>query len=92
MTTHTPYVTIVYTHYVGPTDTKGSRIVATAQYFGRKSRTTVSRNPAMSGDDNHLAAAFAFLAKNTSDVFELIGVSDHPTGSGSAWIFKRKEG
>lgn len=92
MTTHIPYLTIVYTRFVGPSNTKGSRIVATSTYFGKNSKIEHNKDDALSSTENHLTAARKFLAKNTSDTFELIGQSDNPTGSGSAWIFKRKEG
>ena len=38
--TYTPYVVIIYTKFVGATDTEGSRIIATSNYFGKESRVT----------------------------------------------------
>lgn len=88
-----PYLTIIYTRFAGPTNTQGSRIVATSTYFGRKSKTTVNYDHALSGGENHLAAARKYLGHCVRGAeWELIGVGDNPTGSGSAWVFKRKEG
>ena len=92
MTTHTPYLTLIYTHFVGPNNTKGSRIVATSTYFGKKSRVEHNKDDALSSDENHLAAAWKLLTKDARHVYELIGQSDNPSGSGTAWVFKRVEG
>ena len=87
------YLVIVYTRFAGPTNTRGSRIVAAATYFGRKN--TVSHNylHEYGGTENHLTAAFKFLGKHLGDAdrhnFELVGQSDNPTGSGMAFVFKR---
>ena len=87
------YLIIVYTRFAGPTNTRGSRIVAAATYFGK--RDTVSHNylHEYGGTENHLTAAFKFLGKHLGDAdrhnFELVGQSDNPTGSGMAFVFKR---
>ena len=47
----------IRTQYKGPTDTRGSRIVATS-YAGR---TSVSYDDALSADENHRAAATAHV-------------------------------
>ena len=88
--THVPYMLIIYTRYAGPTNTQGSRIIATSNYFGRKSKTTLNRDPALSGDENHLKAALKFLSHSVQGAaYELVGQSDNPTGSGMAFVFKR---
>jgi hypothetical protein len=92
VTTHIPYLTIVYTRFVSPSNTQGSRIVATSTYFGKKGKTMLNYDHALNSHENHRAAARKFLAKNTSDTFDLIGQSDNPSGSGTAWVFERKEG
>ena len=47
----------IWTQYKGPTDTRGSRIIATS-YAGR---TSVSYDDALSADENHRAAAAAHV-------------------------------
>jgi hypothetical protein len=88
---HIPYMIIIYTRFAGPTNTRGSRIVATATYFGKNSKVEHNKDDALSSEENHLAAAMKFLAKHTSGLHgvELIGQSDNPTGSGMAFVFKR---
>jgi hypothetical protein len=84
---------IVYTRFAGATNTRGSRIVATTTYFGRSVKTEHNKNDALSGDENHLSAAWKVMVKaaQARHVYELVGQSDNPSGSGSAWVFKRKE-
>ena len=88
-----PYMTIVYTRYAGPTNTQGSRIVATSTYFGKKGKAMLNYDHALNSHENHRAAAWKLLNKNTThptvDTYELIGQSDNPSGSGTAWVFKR---
>jgi hypothetical protein len=86
-------LTIVYTRFAGATDTKGSRIVATATYFGKNSKRERSYDHALSGHENHEAAAWAFLDKYAArpvSEYELLGISDNPSGSGNAFVFKWK--
>lgn len=94
--THTPYVCIIYTKFVGATDTKGSRIIATSNYFGKKSRATLNYLHEHTASGNHRAAALKLLWKQIEQDdranFELVGISDHPNGSGNAWVFERKWG
>ena len=86
-----PYLTIVYTRFVGATATRGSRIMATSTYFGRKPKTMVNYDHALSGEENHLAAAMKYLSNSAKgSEWELIGISDNPSGSGQAWIFNLK--
>ena len=87
------YLTIVYTRFVGASSTKGSRIVATATYYGKNGKRERNYDHALSGDENHEAAARAFLDKNSArpvNEYELLGVSDNPSGSGHAFVFKWK--
>jgi hypothetical protein len=93
MATHVPYLTIIYTRFAGATDTRGSRIIATTNHFGKKSRTTHNYLHEYSGDENHKTAAFKLLLnhfdKDDRGNFELIGQTDSPTGEGNAFVFKR---
>ena len=91
--THVPYMMIVYTRFAGPTNTQGSRIIATSTHFGKGGKTFHNYDHALTGEENHRAAAWKFAAKHTAnptDCYELVGVSDNPSGSGQAWIFKLK--
>lgn len=87
------YLTIVYTRFAGATNTQGSRIIATANYFGKKSKVAHNYLHEYGGTENHLTAAFKFMGKQYGDAdrhnFELVGISDNPTGSGMAFVFKR---
>jgi hypothetical protein len=89
------YLTIIYTRFVGPSNTKGSRIVATSTYFGKNSKVEHNYLHEYGGTENHLTAAFKLLMKHrvaADDLqgnFELVGQSDNPTGSGMAFVFKR---
>jgi len=89
------YLVIIYTRFAGATNTQGSRIVATSTYFGKTSKVSHNYLHEYGGTENHLTAAFKFLTKHldTDDRgnFELVGQSDNPTGSGMAFVFKRKE-
>ena len=86
-------LTIVYTRFAGPTDTKGSRIVATSIYYGKNGKRERNYDHALSRDENHEAAAWAFLDKHSGrpvGEYTLLGVSDNPSGSGYAFVFQRK--
>ena len=86
-------LTIVYTRFAGATNTKGSRIVATATYFGKRGKRERSYDHALSGHENHEAAAWAFMDKHSArpiGEYELLGISDNPSGSGNAFVFKWK--
>lgn len=84
---------IVYTRFAGATNTKGSRIIATATYFGKNGKRERNYDHALSGHENHEAAAWAFLHSHTAKPtheYELLGISDNPSGSGNAFVFKWK--
>lgn len=90
-------LTIVYTRFAGATNTKGSRIVATSTYYGKNSKREHHYDHALSGSENHEAAAWGFLDgflnKYTTrpvSEYELLGISDNPSGSGCAFVFKWK--
>lgn len=87
------YLTIIYTRFAGATNTQGSRIVATSTYFGKKGKVSHNYLHEYGGTENHLTAAFKFMGKHYGDAdrhnFELVGISDNPTGSGMAFVFKR---
>ena len=53
----------IRTRYHGPTDRGGSRITATSDDVRGHHRVTVGYNYALNGDENHAAAAQAFLDK-----------------------------
>lgn len=87
------YLTIIYTRFAGATNTQGSRIVATSTHFGKKGKVSHNYLHEYGGTENHLTAAFKFMGKHYGDAdrhnFELVGISDNPTGSGMAFVFKR---
>jgi hypothetical protein len=92
-----PYAVIIYTRYHGPTNTRGSRIVATAAGSGhsrpaRSSRLSLPYDGSTTGSDPHLAAAKALFTKMTAfplAAWQLVGIGDNPTGSGWAFVFVR---
>ena len=60
---------IIETRYIGPTDTKGSRISAVCKRDSdRIYRRTVSYSHGLSSEDNHLAAAEAVMAIMETDL------------------------
>ena len=60
---------IIETRYIGPTDTKGSRISAVCKRDSdRTYRKTVSWNYGKESADNHLAAAEAVMAIMETDL------------------------
>lgn len=71
-TTTTTYTTapVILTRYLGPTDTRGSRIKATA---GGGSSVTVAWDHAADVGDNHAAAAAALAGKLWGDNCRLTG-------------------
>lgn len=54
------HMTAIETHGLGPTDSKGSRIVATA---GDSARITIPYRHNLSAEENHKAAAEALVAE-----------------------------
>ena len=82
-----PYMTIIYTRYAGPTNTRGSRIVASAP-FGPRKKVEVNYDHAL-GAGNHLVAAQKFLQHGNAQ-YDLIGHGDAPDGAGYAYVFKRR--
>lgn len=69
---------VIITRYLGPTDYKGSRVVATHQRdSGTKWRAVINWDDAIDSADNHQLAAEALLAKwplgEGSEPFILIG-------------------
>lgn len=87
------YLTIVYTRFVGASSTKGSRIVATATYYGKNGKRERNYDHALSGDENHEKTAWAFMHTHTArptHEYELLGIGDNPSGSGYAFVFKWK--
>lgn len=90
---NTPYAVIICTRYRGPTNTRGSRIVATAA-GSRLSlpyddlATEGVRIGSMGRSDAHLAAAKALLLKMHGDSpWEIVAIGDNPAGTGSGWAF-----
>lgn len=70
----------IETRYIGPSNVRGSRIIASD---GDGNRVTVSYDSALNSDDNHAAAAKALLVK-MGWCGELI--SGH-TKHGMCWVF-----
>ena len=67
----------IVTKYHGPTDTKGSRIVAS--YNGR--RITVAYDHGLDIDGNHKKAAVAFSAKHLGGPTPIVATAYLKTGS-----------
>lgn len=84
-----PFMTIIYTRFVGATNTRGSRIVASAP-FGPRKKVEVAYDHALAAAKNHLAAAQKFLQHGYTQ-YDLIGHGDAPDGAGYAYIFKRRK-
>lgn len=78
--TRTPYYKAIETKYHGPTDNRGSRIIASDS---DGNRVIMSYRSELNGDENHKAAAYALRDKMGWDG-ELIGGS---TKAGMAWVF-----
>ena len=53
----------IITNYHGPTDHRGSRIVATANTYGTKTRILVSYDHSLNCQDNHTEAAMKLAQK-----------------------------
>ncbi len=73
----------ITTKYIGPTDSRGARVKATAQ----AGSVTLSWDHALDTDDNHLAAAKA-LQKKYGWTGTLCG-GGLPNGSGNVYVEKR---
>lgn len=76
----------ITTRYIGPTNFRPSRIVATAD----AGKITVSYNPAIDTDGNHRAAMLAFCHK-----FGWGGQNYHPGGlpnGSTVWVHVTPEG
>lgn len=81
-----PYAVIICTRYRGPTDTRGSRIVATAA----GSRLSLPYGDPTTRSDAHLAAAKALLLKmHGGSPWQIVAIGDNPAGSGWAFVFVR---
>ena len=79
------YLLIVYTKFLDATDTRGSRIKAT----GMGNSVTHAYDHALSGQDNHFAAAKKLLEKAKIPA-ECIGHGDTVNDSGCALVFRRE--
>jgi hypothetical protein len=71
----------ITTKYVGPSNVRGSRIIATAS--GNKARSIISYNCALSSEDAHMEGVKALCAK-LNWTGEMIG--GH-TENGMVWVF-----
>lgn len=76
----------IVTKYLGPTDYRGSRIVATAEGGNRPHRIVVSYDDSLSGEACHRAAADALCARLGWDSSSLVG-GGLPNGRGYAFCF-----
>jgi hypothetical protein len=72
--------------YLGPTNTRGSRVSAQAQ----AGRVTIGWDDALNSDENHRAAATALLAKQGWADRSIVG-GCLPSGD-HCWVFLPKEG
>jgi len=68
----------IQTKYLGPTDTRGERVEATA-WAGSK---TVEWDHSLNSDDNHIEAARALAAKFGWDLYNDMAVGSAPDMSG----------
>lgn len=77
----------IITKFYGPTNTRGSRIVAKC-WNGKK---TVSYDHSLNADANHKAAAdelIADLKERTGIDWTIVAVGDLPDGTGYAFIIQ----
>lgn len=86
-----PFCVMVYTKYLGPTDTLGSRIVATTP--GGPERVTVAYDYALSVADAHQSAADALIGKRLAANpylagFSLVCHGDTPDSKGFAFAYR----
>lgn len=84
---------VIMTKYLGPTNTRGARVKATAGGAARRETRTVviAWDDELSIGENHAAAAAALAAKlwqATPDQFTLRG-GCHDGCDGFAWTFNR---
>lgn len=70
----------IETRYIGPTNTRGSRLVATAE---GGNRVTLSYDYELNSDQNHEMAAYHLMAK-LDWTGEMVG--GH-TAKGMVWVF-----
>ena len=86
-TEYVPYALTLYTRYVPPTDTRGSKIMV-YEKDGRGKKMTFDYDYAAS--DRHQTAAIEYLRKRIMEKDEqwrLIAHSDNPSGTGYAYLF-----
>ena len=77
----------IITKYLGPTNTRGSRIVAKC----RNGKKTVSYDHSLNADANHKAAADALIAdlkERTGIDWAIVATGSVPTGPGYAFIIQ----
>lgn len=77
------YSPVITTRYRGPTNNRGSRIIATAFHFKSNDRfpsVTVPYDCALNATDNHQLAALALIAHIGSDAPETLIHGDGPDG------------
>ena len=82
---------IIETKYIGPTNTKGSRVKA---IDSNKNSITTHWLPELSVEDNHLNAANMLLlkiaAKNNDSKLEIVGMGSSVNGKGYSFTAERK--
>ena len=87
-TEYVPYALTVYTRYVGPTNTRGAKIMAYEKSGARGKKLMFDYDYAAS--DRHQTAAIEYLRKRIMEKDEqwrLIAHSDNPSGTGYAYLF-----
>lgn len=87
-TEYVPYALTVYTRYVGPTNTRGAKIMAYEKSGGRSKKLMFDLDHADS--NRHQTAAIEYLRQRIMEKDErwrLIAHSDNPSGTGYAFLF-----
>jgi hypothetical protein len=80
---------VIYTRFAQPTNTRGSRIVASIP--GKRTPVTHPIAHALSREENHREAAEKALRWKLGGEFKLIGMGDTPNEKGYAFIFERAQ-
>lgn len=86
--TETKHLQMVYTRFNGPTNTQGSKIVASVPL--RRTKVNHPIDHALSTYENHEAAAWRALDRKFGSVqYALIGSGEAPNDNGMAFAFER---
>lgn len=84
------YALIIHTRYMGPTNTRGARIVANFE----KTKVSIPYGDPHTSGDAHMEAAKKCLQRVVGDGWDILytylAYGDNPSGSGYAFVFQRK--